>query len=290
MFSLKRTFALLTSIFLTASSAGSVQAAGSFSYALPTDKHTGLFQGQTALVRLGNLRLPQGLASFSEDEIIIRAVPPWLFDRNIVLKGVIVRAEGLQQENGFVLGGLALMLQGLWLKDLDRTSAPESIDTLDGTTFRGRITGQNGESFTFQQNNGKTENIPFARIKTINSARAFTFNISTDNVKINPQDSSLSFTARELVMKSCNSRHVLLTASHEPASRLAGTEEGISRTALATFVGLDIMSTIAAPVAIPLVLNARNQRAAKNKISTVDFQNFAQTLQSSASGRSASGL
>ena len=100
--------------------------------------------------------LPKG-AGFSGDELLIRAVPQWLFDRNIVLKGVIVRAEGAQQANGFLLAGLVLMLDGLWISNLSKASATESIDTMDGATWQGRIIGRTGtvDALTFQHNNGK---------------------------------------------------------------------------------------------------------------------------------------
>lgn len=66
-------------------------------------------------------------------------------------------------------------------------------------------------------------------------------------------------------------------------SNLPGTEEGISKTALATFVALDIVSTIAPAIAIPLVLNAKNQAAAKRTIARTEYQNFVQSIQPSPS-------
>lgn len=285
MSSSKPAFTILLSIvLLLASSRDFACADNLFTYTVPTAEHAGRFSGELPIDRIGNMILPKGLASFLGDELLIRAVPQWLFDRNVVLKGVIVRAEGAQQANGFLLAGLVLMLDGLWLNNLSKASATESIDTMDGATWQGRIIGRigTGDALTFQHSDGKTESIAFSKIKSINSGRAFTFNISTDHVKISPADNSLSFDGKQLLMKSRKARHAFWAYDHVPRSNLAGTEAGISNKALATFVGLDIISTIAPPIAIPLVLNARNQRAAKNRIAEAEFQSFTQSSQSFA--------
>jgi hypothetical protein len=262
------------------------RASGSFVYAVPTAEQAGKFRGQVNIDRIDRLLLPRGLAAFSDDELTFSAVPEWLFDRNPVLKGVIIRAEGVSEKSGVLLGGLAVMLEGQWLGSLARAGAPEALDTIDGAHWRGRIRGRNGAALTFEHADGRKEDIAFSRIKTIDSARAFTFNITTDNVRVNPTDSSMSFEARQLLLKPCHARHTLFAGGRLPQSNLAGSEPGITRTAIATFVGLDMLSTIAAPVAIPLVLNAANQRAAKNKIAQVEFANFLQSLSGSSSASS----
>jgi hypothetical protein len=258
-------------------------AANSFVYAVPTPEHAGKFNGEMPVDRIGHMLLPRGLASFAADELQIRAVPQWMFDRNAVLKGVIVRAEGAAQSNGgFVLGGLVIMLDGLWLDKLAKANEVESIDTTDGAVWKGRILGRINDSLNFQHTDGKAETITFSKIKTISSSRAFTFNINADGVKISPADSSMSFEAKQIVLKANRKQHVFLSHARVPKSDLPGTEQGISKTALATFIGLDMISTLASPIAIPLVLNAKNQRAAKNRIAQATFQNFTSALQNNA--------
>lgn len=264
-------------------------AANSFTYVLATNEHSGRFDGEVPIDRIGNLILPRGLALFSGDEVTIKAVPQWLFDRNVVLRGVIIRAEGASQSDGFVLGGLLLILDGMWSSNLAKVALEETVDTVDGASKHGKIVGRSGlDSLSFQAGGGKIENIEFNKIKTITSPRAFTFNISADSVKISPEDKSMGFTAKALVLHSRQGRHTfgLFAQNHVPRSTLPGTEAGISKAALATFLSLDFMSTIAPAVSIPLVLNARNQRAAKNKIAETEFQNFASSLQSSPTASS----
>ena len=57
-----------------------------------------------------------------------------------------------------------------------------------------------------------------------------------------------------------------------PKSTLPGTEPGISKSALATFIALDIINEIAPAIAIPLVLNRSTQAAALNEIHRVGVE------------------
>jgi len=287
MFSVKHCFGIsLAAAILFGSCAQSALAASSFNYAVPTSDHAGRFEGQMPIDRIGSLLLPKGQITFAGDDVTIKAVPQWLFDRSTVLKGVVLRAEGVQQSGGFVVGGLMVLLDGSWLANINKGSADEAIDTMDGATIHGRILGRNGDAFNFQYDDGHSETIAFGRIKSISSARAFTFNINANSVKIDPADSSMSFAATQLVLKGRQSRHSLFATASVPKSNLKGTEPGITKTALATYVGLDLFSELAAPIAIPLVLNARNQRAAKNRIAEAEFQNFTNSIQSSGTSSS----
>jgi hypothetical protein len=289
MFAVKPRFniSLALALFLI-SSAQFALAASPFSYAVPTADHAGRFEGQMPIDRIGNLLLPKGQITFAGDDITIKAVPQWLFDRSTVLKGAVLRAEGVQQAGGFVVGGLLLILDGVWLPNISKGSATEIVDTMDGASLRGRILGRDGEAFKFQYDDGHSENVAFSRIKSISSPRAFTFNISANAVKINPADSSMSFEATQLVLKSRQNMHSLWATASVPKSNLRGTEPGIPKAALATYVGLDLFSELAAPIAIPLVLNARNTRAAKNRIAEAEFQNFSNAIQPSGSSSGSS--
>ncbi len=260
-------------------------AANSFVYTPPADSHPGKFSGELPLDKIGEITLPRGLASFSDDELTIKAVPQWLFDRNVVLKGAIVRAEAVPQQGQYVLGGLVFMLDGMWLPNLGNANAVETIDTIDGASLRGRIIGRTVDSFSFKREHGSTEELAFSKVKSIESKRAFRFNITADGVKLNPSDNSVAFDAKQIVLKPSQTSHPLLAFTH-PAlnkSNLKGTEEGISKGAMATFVALDIISTIAPAIAIPLVINAKNQAAAKRTIARTEYQNFVQSIQPSPS-------
>lgn len=270
--------ALLSCMLLLAAQCPVMAEAG-FTYNPPGGDNPGKLSGDFPLDRIGKIKLPRGMATFSGDELLIKAVPNWLFDRNVVFKGPIIRAEAVPQNKSYVLGGLAIMLEGLWVANVAAESK-ESVDTVDGATVSGQITGRTADAVVLKKADGSAQNVPFNKIKTIHSPRAFLFNIYSDGVKINPADSSVTFTANSVLISPAlanNSRR-----TYVPRFGLAGTEAGISKRALAMFVTLDIINMVAPAVVIPLVLNARNQQAAKTAIARTEFQNFVQSLQSSS--------
>lgn len=280
-------FKSATAIFLSLSilfalSVAPVAAQNGFTYSPPVDGNSGKFEGDLPLDRMGKMALPRGLASFSQDELIIQAVPQWLFDRNVVFRGPIIRAEAVPQKSAYVLGGLALMLDGLWAGTL-LGKGDESIDTVDGAVVRGNILGRTADTLQVKAADGGIKNVAFSNIRSIRSPRAFNFRIESDGVKINPADSNVTFVARSVVITpvAANAKS-LARRANIPRSTLAGTEPGISKTALTAFVALDIVNMITPPIVIPLVINYRNQKAAKSAIAKTEFTTFVNSLQSSA--------
>jgi hypothetical protein len=252
-----------------------------FTYSPPNGANPGKVAGDFAVDKVGKIALPRGIVSFAQDELIVQAVPGWLFDRNVVFKGPIVRAEAVPQNNSYVLGGLAVMLDGLWTKSV-LNGKREAIETIDGGTVSGEITGRVSDALVVKHDDGRQENILFNRIKAVRSPRAFIFNIQSDGVKINPADSNVTFTARSVVISPANSNTKNSRRTRVPRFALAGTEAGISKKALAVFVALDILNMMEAPIVLPLVLNARNQHAAKRAIADAEYQSFVQSLQGSS--------
>ena len=210
-----------------------------FTYSPPSGANPGKLAGDLAVDKIGKIALPRGVASFAQDELIIQAVPGWLFDRNVVFKGPIVRAEAVPQNNSYVLGGLAVMLDGLWTNSV-LSGKREAIETIDGGTVSGEITGRVSDALVVKHDDGRQENVLFSRIKTVRSPRAFIFNIQSDGVKINPADSNVTFIARSVLISPANSSLKNSRRTRVPRFALAGTEAGISKRALAVFVALDI--------------------------------------------------
>src|SRR6516164_5570320 len=119
--------ALILSTLLALSPSAAI--ANTIDYIPPADSRGGELRGVFPLNKIGTLLLPRGLASFDDGELKILAVPRWLFDRNLVLKGAIVRAEVVSQQTNSVIGGLVFFYDGLWLSDLAKEDVPDVIDT-----------------------------------------------------------------------------------------------------------------------------------------------------------------
>ena len=256
--------ALILSTLLALSPSAAI--ANTIDYIPPADSRGGELRGVFPLNKIGTLLLPRGLASFDDGELKILAVPRWLFDRNLVLKGAIVRAEVVSQQTNSVIGGLVFFYDGLWLSDLAKEDVPDVIDTMADAQIRGRITARTDTSFVLRHRDGTTENISFADIKTIRSPRAFTFNIVAPPLQLSPSPSSLKFEANQIQFAQTRTQHNLLAMKQAslPISRLPGTERGISNRAIAIFVAFDITNIIAPAIVAPLVLNPRTQRAGIN--------------------------
>jgi hypothetical protein len=261
--------------------APSAALASSIDYVAPTSGNRGELRGDLPLNRIGTLLLPRGLASFTDGELKILAVPRWLFDRNLVLKGAIIRAELVSQPSSSIIGGLVYFYDGLWLSNLAKDDESDVIDTMSDTEKRGRIVSRTDASFVLRRQDGSSETIAFSDIKTIRSPRAFTFNIVTAPVS-SPPNSSMRFDTNQIVLSQTRAQHRLLAMKQAslPASNLSGTEPGISKRAIATFVAFDIMSIIAPAIVAPLVLNHRTQLAGINAQKRFVARQQAQSLAS----------
>jgi hypothetical protein len=241
--------------------------ANTITYSLPAASQPGKFTGDLPLAKIGTVLLPDGLVQLKDDELEIAAVPDWLFDRDVVMKGVIVRAEIVAQQNVSIIAGLVYFFDGRWLPYLASTRSVDVINTVSGETIRGRVMGRADQSFVFQTDEGSTKKIDFKDVKSINSPRAFTFNIPAATARLSPTDTSLTFESDEIKMAptSMVAGHASKKA-HLPPSMLAGSDPGVSNSAIGTFIALDIISDIAPAIAIPLVLSPYTQSAAINEI------------------------
>ena len=235
-----------------------------FVYEAPTKEESGKFTGELSLDKIARLLLPKGTISFEGDQVKIRAVPRWLFDRNLVLQGTVVRAEFVSKANICLVGGLIYFYQGLWLEGLGRQKTTDLIDTIDGVQWKGRIVGCDGQNFQLRENGGKMQKIAFANIRSIKSPRAFAFNLNCGGAMPENKDKAISFNASQIILKQSEERYALLASKNAlvPKSNLSGTEFALSKAALTYFVAFDIMSIIAPAIVIPLVINRRNTGAA----------------------------
>jgi hypothetical protein len=240
--------------------------AGTITYSTPTDKQAGRFEGELPIQSIGSVKLPSGKVQFKGEDVNIFAVPDWLFDPNLVLSGALVRAEFASPANNSsraIIGGLAYFLAGEWLSNLAPPRAIDVVETLSGEEIRGRILSRIGSAFAIKPENGATRKVEFSEIKTINSPRAFRFSILTTSAKIAPNSDSLSVEADKISF-SPTFLHGGLIASKPvvPKSTLAGSDPGIRKSTIATFLALDIAVEAAPAIAIPLVLNRSTQVAA----------------------------
>jgi hypothetical protein len=140
-------------------------------YAAPTREEAGRFSGELPIVSIGAVRMPRGLVRFRDDELTVLAVPQWLFDRNVVLKGAIVETAII---DGKTMQGLAYFFEGEWLESVVQSTGDDEIE-LGNTHVRGKILSRDGRSFVLKRSDGSTEKIAFRDIKSITSPKAFTF-------------------------------------------------------------------------------------------------------------------
>jgi hypothetical protein len=243
-------------------------------YTAPTKDQPGKLAGELPIQRVSSILLPNGVVQLADDELRILAVPDWLFDRDVVLRGAIVRAEAAAQQNGSVIGGLVYFYDGQWLNNLASPKAVDVIDTISGEEIRGKIMTRMGQAFAVKPEAGGARKIAFSDIRTISSPRAFRFNIPSTTSRIVPSDAAIAFEAGSILITPTPIAGKIIAAKTAtlPKSTLPGTEPGISKSALATFIALDIVNEIAPAIAIPLVLNRSTQAAALNELNRVGVQ------------------
>ncbi len=245
---------------------GSIALAYPLTYTAPTADQAGKFTGELPIAKIGPLALPDGTVKLVDDEMIVEAVPEWLFDHDQVLRGVIVRAEVAAQKDTSMVAGLVFFMDGQWLANLGPKSSADIITTVKDEQIRGRIVARAGQAFVFQPELGGTRKINFSEVKTITSPRAFSFNIPTPTARLSPTDNSLAFDSNLIRMAPSVSQARYKQAS-VPKSTLAGADTGISNRAIGTFIALDIISEIAPAIVAPLVLNPSTQKHALKQIS-----------------------
>jgi hypothetical protein len=234
----------------------------------------GKFSGQLPLGRLGNLVLPRGVVSLKDDEIQILAVPPWLFDRVLVLRGAILRAESVTEPADTRVGGLVYFYDGQWLPNLSKAKASEEISTTDGGIVTGQITGRSDSALLIRKRDGDTQSVPFSQILTVKSPRAFRFNFNSQSVKLSPTDGSMFFDSNQITLSQLTPPRALALLSRPsvPPSNLPGTELALSNRAIATFVAIDLLVEALPAIVTPLVLNQHNLNAAEKTLKKFDLQ------------------
>lgn len=256
-------------------------------YTAATPDTAGKFSGELSLAHIGSIALPDGVARFSDDEMSIAAVPDWLFDREEVLKGVIVRAELATQGKTSVVAGLVFFMNGSWLKNLGPLRTSDHIVTNSEEEIRGRITSRSGQSFSVQPEKGGIRKVKFSEIKSIVSPRAFAFNIAAPTARLSPTDSTLSIDSNLITMVPSISQFGFSRRTALPKTDLAGTDLGVTKKAMGTFLAIDLFSEIAPAIAIPLVLNKSTQNHALKLINDA-LQNSVNGNASSSSSSAAS--
>src|ERR1700733_7592879 len=107
-----RTRALLMISFFFQFYFSQVAMAETIIYTAPAKDQPGKLAGELPIKRISSLLLPNGLVQLADDELKILAVPDWLFDRDVVLRGAIVRAEAATQQSGSIIGGLVYFYDG----------------------------------------------------------------------------------------------------------------------------------------------------------------------------------
>ncbi len=262
----KKTIAI-SSLVLQMLICGSAALANSMSYIAPSGDQGGKFTGELPIAQIGPLALPDGIVKFSDDEMTVEAVPDWLFDRDVVLKGVIVRAEVAAQKDTSIVGGLVFFMDGQWLKNLGQKRTEDLITTIKEEELHGRIVARAAQAFVFQPETGGTRKVNFSDVKSIVSPRAFSFNIPTPTARLSPTDNSMSFDSNLIKMAPSVPRARFAHRAAVPQSTLAGADTGISNRAIGTFIALDIISELAPAITAPLVLSPYTQKHALKQIS-----------------------
>ena len=217
------------------------------------------FNGDLDATVIGGLALPEGSATLTGNTIEIEAVPDWLFDKQPVLTGVVFNQQVESTGANPKVTGQAYMVRGDWLKALGGNVAPEVVTLKDGTEFSGHVGSATPTTLEMELFDGTRKSVPLAAVTAIVSPRAFTFEIPSRSMRIQPADNSYAADAINISFSPAVFHHAALAFhSHKPKvppSTLPGTEGGISSKTLAFFAINDIIvNTLANAIGIPLVM------------------------------------
>ena len=257
---------LLISLISTESLACLPSLANALTYIAPTDNQNGGFQGELPIKRIGPLQLPKAVVQFTDEKVNVLAVPEWLFDRNLVLSGPLVKAQVDVQGQNSSVHGLVYFLEGLWLSNLGSNNAIDVIDTISGEQLRGRIRARLDNAFAFKPDNGPIRKLPFTEIANIHSPRAYVFTVPAESGKVVPSGDAIQFESKNISFAPTFGSGALSQNAKVPKSTLSGTEPGMTTAEIGTFIGLNIANELAPAIAIPLVLNKRNLQGGLNEI------------------------
>ncbi len=246
-------------------------------------------QGALALPvsSIGSLLLPSGQITVEGQNVEVGAVPEWLFDRHTVLKGVLVQLDVAGPAGATAptapttptattassaLSGLVYFNGGDWLKNLRRGRAKETIETADGQTYQGQITGITKDQIAIDLLPGQSKNIALANVKNIVSPYSYRFSAPAGEVKLSPDTGTTICDAGIVTFAPSSSQPRLASMFTSrpgsstpvlklPKSDLAGTEGGITKKAIAFMITADAVNTIAPAIAIPLTATLGIRRA-----------------------------
>jgi hypothetical protein len=220
------------------------------------------FDGDVTATTIGGIALPKGSVNLTGNTIEVSAVPDWMFDKHPVLNGVVFNQQVDSTGQIPKVTGQAYFLRGEWLKELGRTLAPETVTIKDGTDYSGHIGTATDTTLEMVLTDGTRKSVPLADITSLTSPRAFTFEIFSKSIRIQPADNSYTAEAMNIRFKPAmfHSAHALAFMNRKPAvptSRLPGTEGGISDKAIDFMVINDIaVGTIANVIGIPIAFSA----------------------------------
>lgn len=243
----------------TAANAGSIEV-------VPADKGAGAaMSGRLKVSNLGMMKLNRGSVLLKGSTFEVGAVPDWLFDRHSVLKGTLLTTPSADSQKTAGLAGLVYFDRGEWLNNLDNFKRLDNIRLKDGSILAGRIRSVNDTTVDFQDSLGKTRRIEKSDIDTVESPRAFYFNIPADNVKIDPASGKISADATVITFTpttALKKRGMFASkVPTEPRSQLAGAEGGVTKPALAGMLFMDVVNTIAPAIVAPIVIPLSTQSA-----------------------------
>ena len=90
---------------------------------------------------IGPLLLQGGLVSIYGRDVVVSAVPDWLFDKQQVLSGVLIHSALEATGAITTIGGLVYFIKGDWLTGLGLVTVQDVIYTNNGEAFSGQIGG-----------------------------------------------------------------------------------------------------------------------------------------------------
>lgn len=242
-------------------------------------------EAKLVTTNIGMLKIPRGSVKLKGDSISVGAVPDWLFDRHVVLKGKVIstRLEGSGKDTK--IRGLAYFLEGDWLNNLDNIRRKDNIELDNGAVIVGKVRAVEEDEVVFQLSTGPVKKIKKTTIAKLVSPRSYIFEIPASNVKIDAGTGSLSGEAENIAflttMDAKNSKGFSWLAKKtpvEPKSLLAGTEGGISKAQLSTLIFLDIANTVAPIVIAPIVASPLGTKSADRQLNEFNqFENILST-------------
>ncbi|MBI1269180.1 hypothetical protein GC174_01975 [bacterium] len=250
-------------------------------FAYPISMSEAAIEGKLATANIGMLKIPRGSVKLKGDSISVGAVPDWLFDRHVVLKGKVIstRMEGSK------IQGLAYFLEGDWLNNLDNIRRKDNIELDNGTVLVGKVRAVEEGEVVFQLSTGPVKKIKKTTIAKLVSPRSYIFEIPANNVKIDAGTGSLSGDAENIAfLTTMNAKSgkgfnwLAKKTPVEPKSLLAGTEGGISKAQLSTLIFLDIANTVAPIVIAPIVASPLGTKSADRQLNEFNqFENILST-------------